>query len=132
MTSILIVDDDAILRAVAGEMLRHSDHCVLEAEDGLVALRLIEAVPIDLVILDMLMPNMDGFEVILDIRRRYPTVRIIAISGGGLVDGKSLLTTARVLGADGCLTKPLTRVGLETAIAVVMGQNSHTLRAQQR
>ena len=132
MTSILIVDDDEILRAVAGEMLRQSDHCVVEAEDGLAALRLIDAVPIDLVILDMLMPNMDGFEVISEIRRRYPTVRILAISGGGLVDGKSLLTTARVLGADGCLSKPLTRAVLEAAIAEVMGQTSDSLRSVQR
>ena len=132
MTSILIVDDDEILRAVAGEMLRQSDHCVVEAEDGLVALRLVDALPIDLVILDMLMPNMDGFEVISEIRRRYPTVRILAISGGGLVDGKCLLTTARVLGADGCLSKPLTRVMLEAAIAEVMGQTSESLRSAQR
>ena len=64
MASILIADDDPTVRMIASEMLRDGDYAIIEAADGDLAMQVIERVPIDLVVLDLLMPNRDGLEVI--------------------------------------------------------------------
>ena len=107
MACIIIVDDDPTVRAVATELLRHDDHAILEAADGDEALALIRAVPVDLVVLDMLMPNKDGIETIIELRRNHPHVRILAISSGGRMDGETLLQMAITFGADETMLKPL-------------------------
>ena len=107
MSAILIVDDDPSIRMIATELLRSSDHAVVEAADGDEALKIIAAVPIDLVVLDMLMPNKDGLETILALRQSHPHIRIVAISSGGRADPAGYLKTALLLGADATLVKPL-------------------------
>ncbi|QTC90446.1 response regulator [Brevundimonas goettingensis] len=105
--TILITDDDPTLRAIGAELLACEGYRVLEAQDGDEALRLIEAAPVDLLILDMLMPNKDGLETIMELRRRGSEVRILAISSGGSMDINTLLRSAMVFGADRTLSKPL-------------------------
>lgn len=107
MAVILIVDDDPTVRAIAGELLSESGHSVMEARDGEEALRIVDAVAVDLVVLDMLMPNKDGLETIIDLRRRTPAVRILAISSGGRMGSDGLLRIASAFGADETLVKPL-------------------------
>ena len=107
MAVIVIVDDDPTVRMIATELLRHDDHVVLEAEDGGEALKIIASMAVDLVVLDMLMPNKDGLETIGELRRSNPHIRILAISSGGRVGADQLLRTAMVLGADDTLVKPL-------------------------
>ena len=107
MATILIADDDPIVRDIAGEMLRATAHAAVLAEDGVEVLRLLDVVAVDLLITDMLMPNMDGGEVILAAREKYPDLKILAISGGGAVGVDLMLRTARAFGADATLTKPL-------------------------
>ena len=107
MAVIVIVDDDPTVRMIATELLRHDDHVVLEAEDGEEALKIIASMAVDLVVLDMLMPNKDGLETIGELRRSNPHIRILAISSGGRVGADQLLRTAMVLGADDTLVKPL-------------------------
>lgn len=106
--SILIVDDDPLLRLIASEMLREAGYVVSEAEDGDIALRRLEGEPVDLAILDLLMPNKEGVETIQEIKRRWPRTKIIAISGGGRVDAGYLLPLAKAMGADAVYKKPLT------------------------
>jgi CheY-like chemotaxis protein len=107
MAVIVIVDDDPTIRLIATELLRSDDHVVLEAEDGVEAMKIIGSMAVDLVVLDMLMPNMDGLETIGELRRSHPNIRILAISSGGRVGVDQLLRTAMVLGADDTLVKPL-------------------------
>lgn len=116
MAIILIVDDDPTVRLIAGELLRSDDHAIVEAEDGDEALRIVESMAVDLVVLDMLMPNKDGLETIIELRKRKPGIRILAISSGGRMEPGHLLRTAMVFGADECLDKPLR---LETFARVV-------------
>ena len=116
MATILIADDDPIVREVAGEMLRSTGHAAVMAEDGLQVLDLLKALPIDLLVTDMLMPNMDGIEVIMEARRVHPSLKILAVSGGGTVGADHLLRTARLLGADATQQKPLR---LETFIETI-------------
>lgn len=106
--SILIVDDDPVLRMVAGEMLRQAGYDVFDAEDGAVALKALAERSADLVVIDMLMPNKEGVETIQEIKQRWPATRVVAISGGGrgLPTGY-LLSMARSLGADAVYEKPL-------------------------
>ena len=107
MALILIVDDDPTVRAIATEMLRSDDHAIVEAADGRQALELIEKMPVDLVILDMLMPNMDGLETILALKQQRSSARILAVSSGGPMDSASLLKIALTFGADASMQKPL-------------------------
>lgn len=106
--SILIVDDDPLLRMIASEMLSGAGYAVAEAEDGDVAIRILEQRPVDLAVLDLLMPNKEGVETIKEIKQRWPHVRIIAISSGGRLDPNYLLPLAKAMGADAVFRKPLT------------------------
>jgi CheY-like chemotaxis protein len=107
MAIILIVDDDPTVRLIASELLRGDDHAIVEAEDGDEALRIVGVMAVDLVVLDMLMPNKDGLETIVELRKRQPDIRILAISSGGVMDRSLLLRTAMAIGADESLQKPL-------------------------
>ena len=107
MAVIVIVDDDPTVRLIAAELLRQDNHVIVEARDGDEALRVIGSMAVHLVVLDILMPNKDGLETIVELRRTQPDVRILAISSGGRVGAGPLLRTAMVLGADDTLVKPL-------------------------
>lgn len=107
MARILVVDDDPTIRAVAQELLRKSGHELFEAADGDEALLLAATTPIDLIVLDMLMPNKDGIETIQAVKRDHPETRILAISSGGRMDGSTLLKLASAFGADETMLKPL-------------------------
>lgn len=106
-STILIADDDPTVRTIAAELLLAEGHQVLFAEDGDEALQIIASQPVDLVVLDMLMPNKDGLETIIELRRRQSEVRILAISSGGSMDIDSLLKPALAFGADRVMPKPL-------------------------
>lgn len=107
MANILIVDDDPTIQLIAGELLKAEGHAVVHAGDGVEALKALVSIPADLVVLDMLMPNMDGLETIMAMRRSHPSVKILAISSGGPMGPDDLLRTARLFGADDTLAKPL-------------------------
>lgn len=78
---LLVVDDDAAIRELAVELLAAEGYHVVTAEDGLDALRLIDASTPDLVITDLRMPRMSGFELLEVMRARYPEIPVVAVSG---------------------------------------------------
>ena len=121
MAAILIVDDDPAIRAIATEFLQDGDHAIVEARDGHEALRILNAAPIDLMVLDMLMPGKDGLETIMESRQLHPGVRILAISSGGSMDANYLLAVANTLGADADLSKPLTAARFRKAVQDLLG-----------
>ena len=131
MAAIIIVDDDPTVRAIAVEFLRDGDHAIVEAADGHEALRILKAVPIDLMVLDMLMPRKDGLETLMDARQLHPDVRILAISSGGSMDANYLLAVARTLGAGAVLSKPLTAARFRQAVDALLTPAS-TSRDQPR
>lgn len=106
MPRILIVDDEAEIRSLMKEILEGNGYEVDEAPDGNEAVRSMAAARADLVITDMLMPDKEGLETMREIRSSHPDVKIIAISGGGLIGPESYLTLAKSLGADRTFTKP--------------------------
>jgi CheY-like chemotaxis protein len=122
MAFVLVVDDDPVFREIAREILQSGGHEVAVAEDGVKALKAIEARPPDLAVVDMLMPNRDGIETLGDLRRRWPEVKVIMVSAGArLLDADALLGAARALGADATLGKPLDRTRLLSLVDSLLG-----------
>jgi DNA-binding NtrC family response regulator len=78
---ILIVEDEAIVRLAFAQLLRSHGHEVIEVGDGKDALALLDRLPVDLVITDMVLPNLNGLNLVSLIRARWPTMPIVFISG---------------------------------------------------
>lgn len=106
MAKVLVIDDDPSFRRMIRMILTRMRHDVVEAQDGNEGVESFEAERPDLVICDIVMPNKEGIETILEIRALEPNARIIAMSGGGLSVGTGYLTAALKLGANLVLSKP--------------------------
>ena len=106
--SILVIDDDDMVRGTLVENLRDEGFAVSAADNGVVAMAMLDDGPLpDIVITDIIMPQKEGLETILELRRKYPQVKLIAISGGGRTRGGDFLDMASKLGADAVMAKPL-------------------------
>ena len=106
MARILLIEDDAWLRTVLMGLLQSAHHEVRYANNGVAGLKAFRAWPAELVITDMLMPEMDGVETIRILRRESPAPRIIAISDQGRGYAELYLSIAKQLGAHRTLAKP--------------------------
>lgn len=100
-------------------MLESEGYTVTAAQDGAEASRVMGTKPFDLVITDLLMPERDGLEFITEIRKKYPSVKIIAMSGGGHVARESYLKIAKSFGAHFLLEKPFTQAIVIAAVNTV-------------
>jgi CheY-like chemotaxis protein len=109
VAKILVVDDNDELRILIGQSLKLAGHEVSEAPNGIAALRRIRDQPPDLVLSDIIMPDMDGLELILKMKQEFPFMRILAMTGGGLTDADLCLSLASHFGAHDTLLKPFTR-----------------------
>jgi DNA-binding NtrC family response regulator len=116
MARILLIEDDENVRTVLFLTLAHHGHTVIEARNGREGLELFRSASIDLVITDIVMPEKEGFEVLMKIRRKNPALKIIAISGGGLHNAAHYLHTAKLLGAAKVLAKPFSNETLMAAV----------------
>ena len=106
MKKILVVEDDNDLRTMLKVSLNRRRFTVLEAENGKEALAHFKPLVTDLVITDLIMPEEDGLKVIMRMRELKPSIKIIAISGGGKAGPGSYLNLAKALGADAIYSKP--------------------------
>jgi len=107
VAEILVIEDDPDVLQVVSAVLRAAGHAVVAVHDGRDAVQLLEGdAPLDLVVTDLFMPHMDGFEAILAIRRTRPELRVVAMSGGALAGRLNLLEAARGLGVSATLRKP--------------------------
>ncbi len=121
MKRVLVIDDERLIRCMLRDMLEPEGFDVLEACDGKEGMNLIRESLCDLVITDLYMPGQEGIETIAQLRREYPDVRIIAISGGIAASPPvDLLFVASCLGADSTLAKPFRRTDLLNAVETVM------------
>jgi DNA-binding response OmpR family regulator len=109
MARILIIDDDAEFLKMFRQMLERAGHDVIDAPNGEAGLKLFRQDRTQLVITDIFMPEKEGIETILELKREFPTVKIIAISGGGRKEEYSYLDSVKDLGADRSFTKPFER-----------------------
>ncbi|MCU0615349.1 MAG: response regulator [Desulfobacterales bacterium] len=117
MARILIIDDDDQVRKMLRLSLNAAGFDVVEAQDGKAAMKLFhQDPPVDLVITDLITPQKEGIETMIEFRRDFPKVPIIAISGGGLIDPDDYLVLADKLGAQITLEKPFSRKDIIDAV----------------
>jgi CheY-like chemotaxis protein len=106
MKKILVVDDEENIRFVLDELL-NSDYAVSLAANGREALALIDKTAFDLIITDLVMPEMNGIELVIAVKNKTPNQKIIAMSGGGGITGRfDYLPVVQLLGADKIFAKP--------------------------
>ncbi len=113
---ILVIDDEPPVRQMLAQMLGRAGYEVEEAEDGVKAIELLKQNPADIVITDMIMPNKEGMDTIMEICRDFPELKVIAISGGGDIGAQEYLSIASRCGALKTFAKPLSRDDMLSAI----------------
>jgi two-component system, chemotaxis family, chemotaxis protein CheY len=107
MPSVLVIDDEDQVRQLIRETLELAGYEVEDARDGKEGLERYRAKSVDLVIMDILMPDQDGLESILALRREFPASRVIAMTGGSdMIGVLNFLDVAKMLGARRTLQKP--------------------------
>ena len=120
--NILIVDDEPSIHDSLQRTLRNlRDECdFFTAGNGAEALKLMQSTPIDIIITDLLMPEKEGLETIMEVRKRFPATKIIAISGGGRNGTINFLDVAEKLGASFTLSKPFSPERIRQVVQKVL------------
>ena len=114
--TILVLDDNEDIRRLLNLMLSVEGYNVVEASETDQALTNIRDTNIDLIITDLIMPDKDGLEVIKELRRGFPKIKIIAISAGGRIGPSTYLDMAGKLGADRVFNKPFNQQEIVEAV----------------
>lgn len=120
MGNVVIIDDDSETRLLLKEWCENAGHKAEAAPDGETGIEMCRSLPAELAVVDLVMPKVNGFRVMEQLRRIPRRVKIIAISGAG----NHYLPLARVLGADRALPKPFERDEFLTAVKEVLAQAS--------
>lgn len=116
MAKILVIDDDAQVLAMLQKMLEREGYEVVVASDGNKGVKCYRENPTDLIITDLIMPEKEGIETIIELRRDFPDIKIIAMSGGGRNNPKAYLGIAENLGTQYTFAKPIKRKELLKAV----------------
>jgi len=121
MAHILVIDDEADIRTILEALLTREGHTVDSTDNGEAGLRLADQNRYDLVISDVLMPGMDGLEVVTRIRQKFPDMRIIVMTGGtAKIDKGMLLSMTQALKAFKVVTKPISFKELKDAVNEIL------------
>ena len=122
---ILVVDDDMLARMTAVQSVKQSGHTAAMADGGAAAKEMLQSDEYDLVLLDLMMPDVDGFEVLRHIREtpKLSGIPVIMVSGSGGPESK---TKCLEMGARGYLSKPLDSELLNEQILGCMDKGSQT------
>lgn len=118
--NVLVVDDDIQMRLVLKHILAREGCTVAEAEDGNIALKKMSVQNFSLVLIDMIMPNKEGTETILEMRRAFPDLKIIAMSGDTIFQTFDPLKLAKDCGADFIIAKPFQPSALRNLIRLCL------------
>ncbi len=125
MARILIVDDEQPIRQILFDALEIDKHEISEAATGKEAIEMVQQQQFDLLITDLVMPEKNGIDLILEIRSKYPQMRVIAISGGGGITGRfDYLPIAKLIGAGSILRKPFRLPEIRTMVNDVLAKNT--------
>jgi DNA-binding response OmpR family regulator len=120
MSRILLIEDDPLVRTTLREYLVDVGHSVTEARDGKEGLRLVRLVDPELIITDLVMPEIEGMEVLMKLQEYRSTAKVIVISGGLRGSTTDFLKIAESLGASKVLAKPCTYESLMAAVNEVL------------
>ena len=116
MPLILIVDDDPMIRNMLITAFSSEDYDVIDAANGKAAIRIFRSEDVDVVITDLIMPDMEGLETIRELRKIKPDAKIIAFSGGGSLSPDGYLKIASSMGAQYTFQKPISIKELKEAV----------------
>jgi DNA-binding NtrC family response regulator len=122
MARIIVIDDQEPIRRVVRRALEKEGHEVLEASDGEIGERLLEGSPADVVITDIFMPGQDGILTLRQIRKRFPAVKVIVMSGGDSTGMMDLRRDAELLGAVKSLQKPFNARDIVDVVRAVLDE----------
>lgn len=120
MATILVIEDEDLVLETMQIMLEEGGHAVTCAANGREALKKLEDGTFDMIVTDIIMPEVDGLQLLTEVRKRIPGIKIIAVSGGGRISANDYLQTASVLGADAVLPKPFSMSDLTVAVKQVL------------
>lgn len=130
MARLLVTDDDPQLGTLLSRLLSSAGHQVAIAENGKAALAYINSHEVDLLLLDVLMPEQDGFETVMALSHSPARPRIIMMSGGSDRLGRSyLLSVVKLMSVDGLLDKPFTKEHLLEVVDSVLAKGPVTPKA---
>ena len=118
MARILIMDDDPSVRTALKNLLQQDGYEVSVAPNALEGAKIYSTSPPDLIITDLLMPERDGIEALLELRSKYPTIKTIVISG----DAPEFLPIVEDLGANRTIPKPFKNQDVLTAVQELLAQ----------
>ena len=121
MARILVIDDDPDIRETVRRTLESRGHTVDLAKDGRAGIAALAQHAPDLVITDVFMPDQDGIETLIELRKAFPNLRVIAMSGGNTGGLISLLDDMEGLGANASIPKPFTPKELIATVNSVLG-----------
>jgi DNA-binding response OmpR family regulator len=122
MAKILVIDDEPAILLMLKKMLEKAGHKVDTASNGNEGIILFEKNKHDLLITDIIMPEKEGMETIIELRKKYPDLKIIAISGGGRINPEGYLPGAKLLGANMVFQKPLIQKEFLEAVAMLLNE----------
>ncbi len=123
MKRVLVIDDDVQVLQMLQQMLEREGYEVAEAPDGKEGIKLYRQAPTDLIITDIIMPEKEGVETIIELKRDFPDVKIIAISGGSRALGaQNCLSYVEQLGVERVFNKPFDRKELLGAIQELLDE----------
>ncbi len=120
MPSILLIEDDDLFRETLALALTERGYTVMQARDGVEGVELFRVAPADVVLTDIVMPNKEGIAVVTELRRDFPNLGLIAMSGGLAHDAPLYLKLAGTLGATRTLKKPFDLAELLATINEVL------------
>ena len=129
MARILVIDDDSDMRLLLEQTLRPAGHDVVTAKDGKEGIQMYRAAPAELVLTDLFMPNQEGLETIIQLRKDFPEVLIIAMSGK--TGANTMLSIARRLGAVSILEKPFAPDQLIRVVDEVLRSEAPSARVKR-
>ncbi len=121
MPKILVIDDEPDVREFLATALRRAGYHVVAAANGREGIHACRRATVDLVITDLVMPEKEGLETIIELRREHPEVAVIAISGGARGSNRTYLNAAELCGADRVFGKPIAPGTLVAAVHDIVG-----------
>jgi len=123
MARVLVIDDEEQVRIVFRGILERAGYEVEVAADGEEGIMVQRENPADIIITDIVMPGKEGLKTIMEMRRKFPGVQIIAISGGGQIPAEEYLDLATRFGAACALMKPISAQDLIAAVTNILDRD---------
>jgi CheY-like chemotaxis protein len=121
MPRIFVIDDEPLIRSTVVTILTREGFSIEEASDSVAGIAMFHKNSPDVVITDIFMPNKDGIEIIMELKRLCPRTKVIAMTGGGQTRMMEIASAAQILGADHILHKPFERESLLEAVNAAIG-----------